>query len=415
MNLGSQYLLVYPDLFGFHKFAGSVVYDKTVIQISISGGAETNTVPNITGMSADEAVHTLGDLGFAVQIETEYSSGVAENAVISQSIEENSELEIGESITLMVSKGIDPSNLGEEKLTVVPNFVGMSYEDAQKKSQDVGFLLSILSREYSSEFDKGIIMSQSVFADSEIMSGNTIQLVVSHGIQAIKVADVQYKSETEARRILGGQGLKVDVSYLMSEIVASGLVISQSPAAQTSVEPNDTVSLVVSKGGESFSMPNVAGMDEAAARNTLTSKGLSVSVNYEKSSTIAEGKVIKQSVAANTSVNKGNQISITVSSGQDLISVANVVGQSETTARNTLSAQGLNSSVSEAYSETVTKGQVISQSPAAGTSQTKNATIIITVSKTSIFFFTIDPEKNGKSDPDLLYIPSFHYRNGLLF
>jgi serine/threonine-protein kinase len=257
----------------------------------------------------------------------------------------------------------------------------MSYENAQKAAQNAGFLLSILSREYSIEFEKNIVMTQSVPAGIEIMSGNTVELVVSLGIQEIKVADVQFKTETEARTILGDQGLKVNASYENSETVASGLVISQSPAEQTSVDPGAVVSIVVSSGGESFTMPNVVGMDESSARTILSGKGLSVSVNYEKSGTVAEGNVIRQSLAANTSTNRGNLIILTVSSGQDLVSVSSVFGQTESAAKNTLSAQGFNVSVSEAFSDTIIKGNIISQSPAAGSSQQKGAMIALTVSK----------------------------------
>ena len=363
--------------------AGSVVVNNTVLQISISGGVESITIPDISGMYVEEARQILEDSGFSVRIETEYNSIFSENAVISQGSEGGTELEIGSTVTLVVSQGLDPGEQGEETMSAVPNFIRLSYADAQKAARDAGFLLTISSKEYSAQFGKDIIMAQSVPAGSEIMSGNTIGLVVSLGTQIIKVADVQYKSETEAKKLLSDQGFKVDVTYVVSETVAGGLVISQSPAAQTAVNPGGTVSLVVSKGSESFAMPSVTGMDEAVARSTLSAKGLSVSISYEKSSTVAEGSVIRQSVAANTSVNRGTQITLTVSSKQVLISILNVVGKSESEAKSVLSDQGFSVSISEAYSDTMAKGNVISQSPAAGTSQTKGTTIVLTVSKGS--------------------------------
>lgn len=161
----------------------------------------------------------------------------------------------------------------------------------------------------------------------------------------------------------------------------SGNVISQSPVAKTSVAPGAAVNLSVSKGGTSFAMPNVVGQSESNAKSALQGKGLSVAVSYEKSDSVTEGNVIRQSVSSGSNVQRGTSVTITVSSGKNLVSVANVVGKSESDAKSTLQNQGLKTSSSEAYSSTVAKGKVISQNPSAGSSQAAGTTIILTVSR----------------------------------
>jgi len=361
---------------------GSIVAENTVIHLIISGGMETRTLPDVTGMNYLDSVQALESLGFVVRTEFEFSPVFAEAAVISQSGAEGSELGIGETITLIVSKGIDPNEKIEQVATSVPDFIGMNYKEAQNEARNVGLLLSVQSREYSSTFEKDVVMGQNIPAGSEIMSGNTIELTISLGIEIIRVADVQYKTEAEARKLLEDQGLRVTISYAENNSVASGLVISQSPAAQRSVDPNTTVALVVSTGPKSdVFVPNVVNMDEASALSSLSDRGLSVTVNYETNDTVAKDRVIRQSIVANTAVSKGTRITITVSGGANLINVSNVIGQTESAARNTLTAQGLRVSTSESYHDSIASGSVISQTPAAGTMQRKDTTIILTISK----------------------------------
>ena len=361
--------------------AGSIVAQNTVIQVTISGGAETRTVPDVTGMYVKSSVKELEELGFAVQVETEYSMVFADGTVISQSVPGDGELMIGSTIVLTVSKGLDPQAKFERVMRIVPDFVGLSFQETINAALGAGFLLAVKAREFSGEFDKSIVMTQSVIAGSENMSGNIVELVVSLGIRKVKVPDVQYKPEAEARKLLVDQGLTVGVTYVISETVANGLVISQDPAARTTVGPNTKVELVVSKGSEYFAMPNVIGMGEAEARSVLLGKGLSISVNYEYSASGAEGAVLQQSVAANTQVNRGTSVTITVCSAKEVIGVADVVGRIESDARNTLTSQGFKVSVVKAYSDTVAAGVVISQSPAAGTSLVKNSTVALVVSQ----------------------------------
>lgn len=361
--------------------AGSVVINNTIVDVSVSGGAETKTVPDVIGLNIEEASEILEELGFAVQIEKEYSNLIAENGVVSQNKDPESELAVGETITLVVSMGQDPTKQDEQTLSVVPNLVGLKYQDAVKAAQEAGFVISIKSKEYSDKYDKDIVMSQSIKANTEVMTGNTIELIVSLGIQKAKVPDVQFKTEAEAREMISKSGFIVSIKYQNSETVAAGVVISQNPAPKTTLEIGKTVEIIVSSGGVAFPMPNVVGESEVSAKSILSGKGLSVSVEYEHSDTVAEGNVISQSVVPNTSVKRGKAVTITVSSGKELFNVANVVGKKKADATNTLTGQGFEVTAVEVYSETVASDIVISQSPQAGSSQARGTRIVITVSK----------------------------------
>lgn len=296
---------------------GAVVLQNTVVSVIISGGVEMNTVPNVISLSQEDAVKQLEEAGFLTELQECYSQSVAEGSVVTQSIAGNTEYEVGGTIILTISLGIDPSAGIEQVPVEVPKLVGVTLEEAMKKAEEAGVVLSVKEKCYSTEYKENVVMEQSVQAGTEILKGSTVELVVSLGEEIVKVADVVYKEETAAQEALEKQGLKVEVKYTESETVAEGLVINQSPKAGERVKPDTLVTLTVSKGGESFAMPNVEGMTEEGARKLLTEEGLSVSVAYTYDASFAAGTVISQTIHADTAVTKGTKVTLTVNRAEE--------------------------------------------------------------------------------------------------
>ena len=370
---------------------GSIVEINTVINIVVSGGAETQTMPSVEGLPVDAAKKALEELGFVVQTEEKYSP-VEKGAVISQNVQFGTEYAVGGTVTLLVSAGTDPSIITEIKPITAPRLVDMTYEAALIEAEALGIILSV-NRTYSDTVEKDNVISQSVAAGSEMMSGSVIEITVSLGNEIVIVRDVQYRPEAEARAVLEGQGLNVNVLYSTSETIAEGLVISQSPAAQTSVSPNYTVSLVVSRGGKSsvtpnvvvdgqdlISISNVVGKSQSEASRTLTSQGFVVSTSEAFSDTVAKGDVISQTPAAGTSQMKNTTVVITVSRGREQILVPSVVGSTQSTAELNMKNLGFIVRTNEEHSDTVAKGSVISQSPSAGEYRIKGDIVTLTIS-----------------------------------
>ncbi len=360
---------------------GSVVAENTIIDLVISGGAQTAEVPNVEGLYIDEAVATLENLGFLVHTETEYSGTVAEGGIITQSVRALEEHPVGETIVLTVSLGRDPDEEYEETLVSVPGFVGKTYDEALKLAQDAGLMVIAKEKAYSSEFEKDVVMHQSVEAGTQIISGNAVELTISLGIQIIKVPDVQFLTEAEAITLIENSGLVASITYETSETVKAGLVISQTPTADTETDPGAQVAIVVSKGAASFAMPNVVGMSETDAKAALLAKGISVTLNYKYSTASDLGKVLEQSIAADTQVYAGSAMMITVSTGEELFAVPNVAGMSEADAKSAITKTGFTVKVNNEYSETVPKGNVIYQAPDAGSQQSLSTAVLIVVSK----------------------------------
>ena len=195
----------------------------------------------------------------------------------------------------------------------------------------------------------------------------------------VTMPDVTGKSVDEATEILNDLGLGIKVaSSEYSDVIEKDLVLSQSVEEGEEVEKNTTIKVVVSKGEEAISVPDVIGLDEEEAKNTLQDYGFNVKREYEYNDTVPSGKVIKTSPDKGADVQKGDTITITVSRGKEVseVSVPDLRNKNESDARAALSAAGLNAgTVSEAHSDSVSAGHVISQSYSAGTTVEEGTTV----------------------------------------
>ena len=96
-------------------------------------------------------------------------------------------------------------------------------------------------------------------------SGATVSYVVSLGVETVAVPDLAGSAE-EAAQALEAARLVAAPSEAFSADVAAGDVVSQDPAAGTSVPVGATVSYVVSLGVETVAVPDLAGSAEEAAQ-----------------------------------------------------------------------------------------------------------------------------------------------------
>jgi serine/threonine-protein kinase len=195
----------------------------------------------------------------------------------------------------------------------------------------------------------------------------------------VTVPDLKDKTEEQAKEELNKLGLGFKSSTQASSTVDAGKVISQNVKSGTSVEKNTTVTVVISSGPASVSVPNVTGKSESSATSSLKASGFTVNVEYEYSDTVDQGNVISQNPTG--SAGEGDTVTITVSQGKKVsyVTVPNVIGMTEDAAKKTLEDQGLVASV--VYQTTSgTYGQVTSQGYNSGDSLAKGTTVTIVVS-----------------------------------
>ncbi|MEE8465681.1 MAG: PASTA domain-containing protein [Dehalococcoidia bacterium] len=129
-------------------------------------------------------------------------------------------------------------------------------------------------------------------------------------------------------------------------------------------------------------VPNVVALPQGEAEAVIESAGLTVgSINTANSTTMPAGDVIIQSPLAGTSVALGSAVNLVVSLGLAQVEVPDVVGLPQAAARDTIVAAGLTvGTINTANSTTVPAGDVISQSPLAGTLAALDSAVNLMVS-----------------------------------
>ena len=172
------------------------------------------------------------------------------------------------------------------------------------------------------------------------------------------------------------------ITLASSAGVAAGRIISQSPAAGGSLTLPAAVSVTVSTGAGSISVPNVVNLGQSAATAAITGAGLVVgTVTTGSSATVPAGSVISQSPIAGTGVSAGSAVALLVSSGPANVTVPNVVNLAQGTATAAITGAGLAvGTITSANSVTVAAGSVISQNPVAGTSVAPGSAVALVIS-----------------------------------
>jgi serine/threonine-protein kinase len=197
-------------------------------------------VPNVVGEQQDDAVDTLEDAGFGVQVETEFDPEVGRGVVISQDPPAGERVEEGTEVTLVVSRGPPPE--------VVPNVVGETEEDAEEILVEAGFVVGTVTPQESDE-DEGVVLEQDPPGDSEARPGTAVNLVVSSGPATVAVPDVICQDLGSAQEEVEGEGLDFVVTgSRFSDECEPGTVAEQNPSAGTEVQPGSNVRVKESSG-----------------------------------------------------------------------------------------------------------------------------------------------------------------------
>ncbi|MBQ9657842.1 MAG: Stk1 family PASTA domain-containing Ser/Thr kinase [Clostridia bacterium] len=206
--------------------------------------------------------------------------------------------------------------LTEPKDVQIPNLVGKTTEEAETILKENGITIEYNDEEYNSEYDAGkIIKQEPAFKENyNIKEGSKIKLTVSKGIETTEVPKVAGMEKDEAIQTLKDNKLKAEVIEETSKDIKEGYITKQETTAGTVVNAGDTIKIHVSTGTgiKQVVVPSVMGKDLNAAKETLTSLGLKVEVEYNEDTTKNNGIVLSQNTNSGSVVDEGTTIVITV-------------------------------------------------------------------------------------------------------
>ena len=134
---------------------------------------------------------------------------------------------------------------------------------------------------------------------------------------------------------------------------------------------------------DGIEVPDLKGLTFDEAKEQLNAKGLGIKKN---AGTVAsdqydEGQIVSQTPDALTKAEANTTVEVTLSSGKGEVSVPPVTGMDETTAYNTLTNSGFTPVKDYAYSADVAQGNVIEQSPNAGSLAKAGDNVKIVISR----------------------------------
>jgi len=226
-----------------------------------------------------------------------------------------------------------------KKDSTVPAFVGMNYDEAAEKAEDLGITL-VKGATVESTETKDQILSQDIEEGTEITKGMEIIVTVSTGEESFKLPDVVGSTEADAiskiTRALPNANIVLE--YQSDGESTDGTVIKQSPEGNSDVMASVEVVLTVSRDESSINavVPNVVGLAEDDAKEKIVSSGLIVgNVSKTTSSSVAKGYVITQTATPGEEILKNSTIDIVVSSGRPAASSSNNNSSNNSNSTNT--------------------------------------------------------------------------------
>lgn len=149
----------------------------SIVNLVISSGREV-TVPVLKNMNLSQAEETLKDLGLKIgTTSTDYSNTVEKDLVIRQEPTAGSSVQSGSEVNLVISVGKEDST----EIIKVVNYIGMSEQDAIATARNNGLRVRNVDYQYSSNTEKGLVMNQSISAETEVTENSAIDFVISLG------------------------------------------------------------------------------------------------------------------------------------------------------------------------------------------------------------------------------------------
>lgn len=216
-------------------------------------------------------------------------------------------------------KDAKPSESEQVQDLVMIEVVGYSESAALKVLSKEGFTNVKVVEEENQETQEGYVFEQSVEEGEVIPADTEIILKVSKGAEEMEVPNVVGYTDEQAVKVLTeGGNFEVAHAYDYSDDYEEDRVIKQDPEAGTKAPKGTKITITISNGSQikEVAAPNLQGLNESEAKNTLTGMKLVVgTIKHENSDTVPEGQVIRQDITSGTTLHEGDTIGFTISDG----------------------------------------------------------------------------------------------------
>jgi len=323
-------------------------------------------IEDFTSMTQDQLLAWSKENDIKIVTIEEYNDELEIGKVVSQDVIVGERLFAGSSIKVIVSKGPNP-----DVIVNLIDFKGKDIGEIQQFIENNKLLAATIEFEKSTEINSAYFI-RTDNSSSSIKRGQSIKFYISTGnkeeLTTVVVPDfVEY---TRQQISSWGQTNNIKTNFVeeFNNDILVGKVISQSQAPSSSVYDGSSITIKMSLGA-GVVLENLVGKSKTTIDKFINDNGLKVNYTYTYSSTQNKDLGISMNPSASTKVGNGSTVNVTLSLGK--ISITDFKGKSLSDLQawvNEVNKQGANLKVTstQAYSDTITSGLIITQTPSSG-------------------------------------------------
>ncbi|MFF5701717.1 Stk1 family PASTA domain-containing Ser/Thr kinase [Streptomyces sp. NPDC012794] len=226
----------------------------------------------------------------------------------------------------------------------VPKLVGQTFEQAQGSGKNMGLPVEKEGEEPCADQPKGNVCSQNPAPDTKVDKGTTIKVKVSTGAPKVAVPDVLRLKFEDAESTLKGKKFQVEKKLVENDNASPGTVVDQNPKSGSQAEQGSVITLQVAKEVAKGVVPDLKGMNKAAAAKALSDAKLKLGSTTEVDSPGAPPQtVVAQQYQPGIELAKDTPVNVSISKAASAAPtvVPPLTGQTVAQAKLTLQANNL--------------------------------------------------------------------------
>ncbi len=274
-------------------------------------------VPELVGEVYDELDRTKYPTVEIVLADYDYNEEVEAGVIMDQSPEAGDQVPLDSEVKVWVSMGPEQAELNPQ----LDRLAGRPQSDAENYISAFN-LRPLVQEEFNEDVEAGLVIrAEPAIPDKTIEEGDTILIFVSKGpeVQLAQVPEgVIGMEKNDAVKILNANGFKNLKTEEEASLEDKNTVTRLSVTPGSEIDVTTEIIVYYSSGQVIQKMPNVVGLSEAEARETLDGKGFkTISTQEEYSSSVSAGKVIRSNIVAGDEVSVTTKIILTISKGPE--------------------------------------------------------------------------------------------------
>ena len=330
-------------------------------------------LPNFESENLTKAINWTEENNVKTDQNFEYSDTTQKYSVISQSKKPETLTKNIDNVEFVVSNGPDYN-----KDVILADMTGWNVDDVLDFINE-NFLNSVaINFEENTSVKKDTIISQN--KTGTIKRNDPIIFTVSLGdktaLSPIKLKDLKNESLLNAEVYLGRNGILYELKYEFSDNIEKDHVISSNPKKGTTVNPDDSVTLTISKGKE-IKVPDLKNKTMASVTKWMVENNLQINYSDKYDNEIKSGRVIESNYKEGDIIEEGTTVDVTFSKGPLVMKKFDNINDFKSWA----DTNGIKYEIKEEFNDEFEKDKIIKTSIEEGANINLEETITVYVSK----------------------------------